>query len=75
MRRNSQNFLVSEGFEMGKAKMVGQFNPYLPNCRADMRRMKQYKRSREYTTRHEGVISEKREERQIREMEEMKRGC
>ena len=46
---------------MGKAKMVGQFKPYLPNCRADMRRMKQYKRSREYTTRHEGVISEKRE--------------
>ena len=60
---------------MGKAKMVGQFKPYLPNSRADMRRMKQYKRSREYTTKHEEVVAAKREERQIREMEEMKRGC
>lgn len=75
MRRNSQNSLISEGFEMGKAKMVGQFKPYLPNSRADMRRMKQYKRSREYTTKHEEVVAAKREERQIREMEEMKRGC
>ena len=59
---------------MGKAKMVGQFRPYLPNSRADMRRMKQYQRNREYTDRHEEVMAEKREERQIRELEEMKRG-
>lgn len=31
-------------------------------------------RNREYTTRHEEVLAEKREERQIREMEGMKRG-
>lgn len=31
-------------------------------------------RNREYTTRHEEVMAAKREERQIREMEEMKRG-
>ena len=59
---------------MGKAKMVGQFRPFLPNSRADMRRVKQYRRNREYTDRHEEVMAAKREERQIREMEEMKRG-
>ena len=32
-------------------------------------------RNREYTTRHEEVMAAKREERQIRETEEMKRGC
>lgn len=31
-------------------------------------------RNREYTTRHEEVMAAKREERQIREMEAMKRG-
>ena len=31
-------------------------------------------RNREYTTRHEEVMAAKREERQIREMEETKRG-
>lgn len=31
-------------------------------------------RNREYTTKHEEVMAAKREERQIREMEEMKRG-
>lgn len=31
-------------------------------------------RNREYTTKHEEVMAEKREERQSREMEEMKRG-
>ena len=39
-----------------------------------MRRMKQYRRNREYTDRHEEVMAAKREERQIREMEAMKRG-
>ena len=31
-------------------------------------------RNREYTTKHEEVMAAKREERQIREMEAMKRG-
>lgn len=36
-----------------------------------------YRRQRnlEYTTRHEEVMTQKREERQMREMEETKRGC
>lgn len=60
---------------MGKAKMVGQFRPYLPNSRADMRRMKQYQRNREYTDKHEEVMAAKREARQIRELEEMKKNA
>lgn len=32
-------------------------------------------RNREYNTRHEEVMAAKREARQIREVEEMKRGC
>ena len=57
---------------MGKAKMVGQFKPFLPNSRSDMRRRKQYTRNREYTDRHEEVMAEKRELRYIRECEERK---
>ena len=58
---------------MGKAKMIGSFRPYLPNSRADMRRKKQYQRNREYTDKHEEVMAVKREARQIRELEEMKK--
>ena len=58
---------------MGKAKLVGQFKPFLPNSRADMRRVKQYRRNREYTERHEEVMATKRELRYIRECEERKR--
>lgn len=58
---------------MGKAKMLGQFKPFLPNSRADMRRMKQYRRNREYTDRHEEVMAAKRELQYIRECEERKR--
>lgn len=59
---------------MGKAKLVGHFKPYLPNSRADMRRTKQFRRNREYTDRHEEVITAKREMLEIRRMEAMKRG-
>lgn len=41
---------------MGKAKMVGEFRPFLPNSRADMRRVKQYRRNREYTDRIEAAL-------------------
>lgn len=57
---------------MGKAKMLGQFRPFLPNSRADMRRVKQYRRNREYTDRREEVMAAKRERRYIRECEERK---
>ena len=58
---------------MGKARMLGQLKPFLPNSRADMRRVKQYRRNREYTDRHEEVMAAKRELRYIRECEERKR--
>lgn len=58
---------------MGKAKIIGQFMPFLPNSRADMRRVKQYRRNREYTDRHEEDMAAKRELRYIRECEERKR--
>ena len=58
---------------MGKAKMVGQFKPFLPNSRADMRRRKRYTRSREYTDRHEEVMAAKRGLRYIQKREEEKR--
>lgn len=38
---------------------------------ADMRRQ----RNREYTDRHEEVMAAKREDRQIQELDAMKRGC
>lgn len=59
---------------MGKPRIIGQFKPSLPNNRADMRRQKLYRRSREYTDRHEEIMAAKREKRQIQELEEMKRG-
>ena len=59
---------------MGKPRMIGQFKPFLPNSRADMHRQKLYRRNREYTGRHEEVMTAKREEQQIRELEEMKHG-
>lgn len=58
---------------MGKPRMIGQFKPCLPNSRADMRRIKQYRRNREYTDRHEEVMAEKREKNFVRECEEWKR--
>ena len=59
---------------MANVRKYGYFRPFVPNNRADMRRVKQYCRNREYTGRHEEVVAAKREERQSREMEEMKRG-
>lgn len=58
---------------MGKPRMIGQFKPCLPNSRADMRRVKQYRRDREYTGRYEEVMEAKAEAKRMREKEEM--GC
>lgn len=58
---------------MSKPKMIGKLRPYTPNNRMDMRRMKQYRRNREYTDRHEEIMTAKREARQIRELEAIKR--
>lgn len=54
---------------MGKAKMIGQFRPYLPSSRADMRRMKQFRRNREYTDKHQSTLERSREKKLIREKE------
>ena len=51
-----------------KRPMKSYFNA---KSAADYRRQRNW----EYTTKHEEVMAAKREERQIREMEEMKRGC
>lgn len=51
----------------GRKPMKSYFNA---KSAAGMRRQ----RNREFTTKHEEVMAAKREERQIREMEEMKRG-
>lgn len=60
---------------MANDRKYGYFRPFVPNNRADMRRVKQYCRNREYTTKHEEVMAAKREAQQLREMEEMKRDC
>lgn len=52
---------------MGKAKMIGQFKPSIPNSRADLRRTKAWKRNRECTDRHEEVLGKSREERLMKE--------
>ena len=58
---------------MGKPRVIGQFKPCLPNSRADMRRMKQYRRNREYTERHEEALQESREKQFAKEKEEWKK--
>lgn len=55
---------------MSKPRILGYNKPYLPNRRADMRRVKLYRRKREYTDRHKEVVAAKREERMLREKEE-----
>ena len=46
---------------------------YIPNARADMRfNKKLYQRGREYTDRHEAVVQEIRERREMKQQERMK---
>ena len=52
---------------MGKAKMLGQFKPFVANARADMRKAKAWQRSREYTESHEETLAESRDRKQMRE--------
>lgn len=60
---------------MGSPKMLGMTRVGLPNRRADLRRAKAWKRNREYTDKHEEVMAVKREERQLRECEELKKNA
>ena len=55
---------------MSKSSKMPMKSYFNAKSAADHRRQ----RNREYTTRHEEVMTQKREERQMREMEEMKYG-
>lgn len=58
---------------MGKPRMLGMKSGYIPNSRADMRfNQKLYRRGREYTDRHEAVMQEVRERRDLEQLERMK---
>ena len=58
---------------MGKPRMYGMKSSYIPNARADMRfNKKLYQRGREYTDKHEAVVQEIRERREMKQLERMK---
>ena len=54
---------------MGKAKMLGQYKPFVANARADMRRAKAWQRNREYTGRQEEAPVQNREKKRLGEKE------
>lgn len=54
---------------MGKAKMIGQFKPFVANARADIRKAKAWQRSREYSGRQEEALTQNIEKRRLREKE------
>ena len=59
---------------MGKPRKLGMKTAYIPNSKADMRYKKTiYQRGREFTERHEQMVHERRERRELAELERMKR--
>lgn len=60
---------------MSKAAKYGMNRSYIPNAKADMRHHKKiYQRGREYTDKHELVMQEIRERREMQQLERMKAG-
>mgnify|MGYP003290316529 CR=1 FL=1 len=58
---------------MSKAAKYGMNRSYIPNAKADMRHHKKiYQRGREYTDKHELVMQEIRERREMQQLERMK---
>lgn len=58
---------------MAKPRKFGTKSSYIPNSRADMRfNKKLYQRGREYTDKHEGIMQEIRERREMKQLERMK---
>lgn len=57
---------------MAKPRLYGSKSTYIPNSRADMRNKKLYQRGREYTDKHEGIMQEIRERREMKRLERMK---
>lgn len=59
---------------MAKPRKFGTKSTYIPNSRADMRNKKLYQRGREYTDKHETVMQDIRERREMKQLERMKGG-
>jgi hypothetical protein len=57
---------------MAKPRTIGSNAAYIPNSRADMRNKKLYQRGREYTDKHEVIMQEIRERREMKQLERMK---
>ena len=57
---------------MGKPRLYGMKSTYIPNARADMRNKKLYHRGLGYTDKHETVMQEIRERREMKQLEKMK---
>ena len=59
---------------MGKPKKLGMKTAYIPNSKADMRYKKNiYQRGREFAERSEQISHERRERRELAELERMKK--
>ena len=58
---------------MGRPKMYGLKNGFVPNSKADMRYQRNiYQRGREYTEKHQAVVQEIRERREMKRLAELK---
>lgn len=57
---------------MAKPRLFGSKSTYIPNAQADMRNKKLYQRGREYTDKHEAVMQDIRERREMKRLERMK---
>lgn len=58
---------------MGRPKMYGLKTGFVPNAKADMRYQRNiYQRGREYTEKHQAVVQEIRERREMKRLAELK---
>lgn len=58
---------------MGRPKMYGLKTGFVPNSKADMRYQRNiYQRGREYTEKHQAVVQEIRERREMKRLAELK---
>lgn len=58
---------------MGKARLIGMNNAYIPNSKADMRYKKNvYQRGRDFAEQHPEKMADRRERAAHRKLEHMK---
>lgn len=58
---------------MSRPKMYGLKTGFIPNSKADMRYQRNiYQRGREYTDKHQAVVQEIRERREMKRLAELK---